>query len=397
MENEITANLVEKFSENYIKQLKKSASIFGKSNNVKTNMFLPKAFIGESVSVNAFYSTDREHLMLVFLNSDKYKFNFSITSGNVFDIFDPYKIWNKNKATAIRIDNSRNININSVNVIGMRPLDLYGEIELIAENFTFSMPYPNNTTVKLDYVMVFSKQIFLDLTKDQFNFANQIALSYSDYFDLTGEKLNLNKERTEEYKEYLNEIKNSMAEYFFNTQYKETEIDEFIAKHPEILKYGLGIINYISQIELKDIHGDYKQNLKPDLVGFDSVKETWVIVDYKLPNKKLVRGQQTVRAALTADITVLKKQLKVYRDYFSDSMQRNYVNNLYEININKYPFTIGVIGTVTAEERDDFNEERAEHPNWFSIVSYDELYKKVCQFIDTVLKINWKYIKSSCL
>lgn len=387
MKDKITKELVEKFSKNFVEQLKKSAELIEKNSYIKRNHFLPEAFTGDSVSVNSFYSIDREHLMLVFMKSNKSEFNYSITKGNVFDVFDPLRIWNRSKSTGIRIENSSNIKIKSINVRGMRPIDLYGEVEIIAEDFIFNMPYPSNTDAKLEYVMIFSKQIFLSLIKKQHAFANQIVLSYSDFFENTGEKYNLNKDSSERYINYLNQLKISMSEYFFTTNYKETDIDNFIAGHPEILKYGLGLINYQSQVIMKDIHGDYGQDLKPDLIGFDSIIETWFIVDYKLPWKKVIRGSGTVRASLTSEITSLKKQLKVYRDYFNDSIQRKYVNDLYNLDVKKYPPTIGIIGTVKLEERAEFNEERFDHPGWFKIVSYDELYKKVCEFIDTTTKI----------
>ena len=138
---------------------------------------------------------------------------------------------------------------------------------------------------------------------------------------------------------------------------------------------------------MKDIHGEYKQDLRPDLSGFDLITESWVIVDFKLPWKNLIRGTGTVRASLTSDITILKKQLKIYRDYFSDKGQRDYVNTFYEIDVKKSPPTIGVIGTIKPNERHEFNEERLEHPRWFNLISYDELYKKVCEHIDVAIKI----------
>lgn len=291
------------------------------------------------------------------------------------------------KSAAFRIENARGVKIKSANVIGMRPIDLYGKIEMIVDDFMFTMPYPRNTNAKLEYVMIFSKEIFLDVIKKQHTFANQLVLSYSDYFENTGEKYNSNQYNSERYRNYLKQLRMDMSEYFFSNDYKETDIDDFIADHPDILKYGLGLIKYKSQVIMKDIHGEYGQDLKPDLIGFDSITESWFIVDYKLPWKKLIRGSGTVRASVTSDITVLKKQLKVYRDYFSDKHQREYVNDHYELDVKKYPPTIGVIGTVKPKEREEFNEERLEYPGWFKIISYDELYKKVCEYIDVATKI----------
>lgn len=387
MEDKITKELVETFSKNFIEQFKRSAELIEGNSHIERSRFIPEAFTGDGVSVNSFYSIDREHLMLLFMNNKKNTFNHSITTGNVFDVFDPKKIWNSSESVGFRIEGARGIKIKSVSFEGMRPIDLYGDIEMIVEDFKFNMPYPRNTAAKLEYVMIFSKKVFFDLIKKQRTFANQLVLSYSDYFEKTGEKFNSNQDGSEKYIDYLSQLKISMAEYFFTNNYKETDIDDFIAKHPEILKYGLGLIEYKSQVIMKDIHGEYGQNLKPDLIGFDPIMESWFIVDYKLPWKKLIRGSGTVRASFTSDITLLKKQLKVYRDYFNDNSQRKYVNDFYELDVKKYPPTIGVIGTVKPEERDEFNEERFDHPSWFKIISYDELYKKVCEQIDVVTKI----------
>lgn len=387
MNNEITEELVETFSKNFIEQFKRSAELIEGNSHIERNHFLPEAFTGDGVSVTSFYSVDREHLMLLFMKNKKNTFNHSFTTGNVFDVFDPWKIWSRSESAGFRIEGASSFKIKSVNFIGMRPIDLYGDIEMIVEDFKFNMPYPRNTDAKLEYVMIFSKKVFFDLVKKQRTFANQVVLSYVDYFENTGEKFNSNQEGSEKYIDYLNQLKISMAEYFFTNDYKETDIDDFIASHPEIIKYGLGLIKYKSQVIMKDIHGEYGQDLKPDLIGFNSIVESWFIVDYKLPWKKVIRGSGTVRASLTADITSLKAQLANYRDYFSDNQQRSYVNDKYELDVKKSPPTIGVIGTVKPEERDEFNRERFEHPGWFKIISYDELYKMVCEQIDVVTKI----------
>lgn len=138
---------------------------------------------------------------------------------------------------------------------------------------------------------------------------------------------------------------------------------------------------------MKDIHNQFGQDLIPDAIGFDTIKETWTIVDYKLPWKRLIRGSGTIRASVTADITQLQKQLKSYREYFSDCSQREYVNNKYDIDVKRLPPTIGVIGTVDDKNRDEFNEERLDFPTWFKVISYDELFKAVNKNIDFALKL----------
>lgn len=70
-----------------------------------------------------------------------------------------------------------------------------------------------------------------------------------------------------------------------------------------------------------------------------------------------------------------------------DHSQREHTNNTYNVNIKKHPPAIGIIGVLTDEERDDFYELRQEYPGWFKIVSYDELYHRICEYIEVVKKI----------
>lgn len=386
MEKIISKEIVEKFSKNFLNQFHVTSNFFSKYNKSVNDEYLPKAFKGKQASVNAFYSKDRKHIMIVFLKSDRYRFSYKEITGNVFDVFDIRKLWGS--FTAFRIENALNVSFKSIGISGARPLDVVGSSEIIIEDFSFDMPYPRNVNVTLDYTMIFSIDKFWEILKQQKQFSNQLALTYIDFYEKKEIKFATQEDDTLDYKEYLNGLKVKMENYFFTKDYKETEIDNFIKQNPDILKYGLGLVNYKSQVILEDVHGDIGQDLKPDLIGYDSIRKVWIIVDYKLPWKKLIRGIKTVRASVTSDITQLKKQLKTYREYFSDKKQRDFVNGKYTLEIKKLPPTIGVIGVVEEHERDVFNEERLDNPGWFTIISYDELYLKVCDYIDLVNKIN---------
>ncbi|MEH7505142.1 Shedu anti-phage system protein SduA domain-containing protein [Neobacillus drentensis] len=382
----ISAEIIELFSKNFLEQINKSDNLFENYISVEKTDYLPKAFTGKSAAITSYYSEDREHILIVFFKSDQYRFSFEKVKGNVIDVYDRMKLWRG--GAGLRIENGGNIRIKSTMFSGMRPADLYGDIEGIFEEFTMKLPYPKDLEVTLDYALVFSKKYFLSRLEQQKTFANNIAMNYVDYYIKTGEKFESSRKKANVYKKELNMLKVEMKKYFFSNKFKETEIDDFIGKNPTIIKYGLGLSRFFTQMILKDIHNNYKQDLKPDLLGFDPIEEHWRIVDYKLPWKKLIRGEGTVRASVTSDITQLHSQLKTYRDYFADHAQREYVNNKYKININKYPPAIGVIGTVTQEQREDFNEMRQEYPGWFKVMSYDELYKKVCDFIDVINEID---------
>jgi hypothetical protein len=386
--NEITPDAIESFSKGFIEQIKKSNKIFESMSSFNKEDYLPNAFSGDSVLINSIYSTDREHILIVFNRSNEYKFVFNNITGNVFDFYDPFKKWGK--GSGFRIENCLGIKMKSNIVIGQRPMDLYGEIELYSEDFRISVYSTlfGHLLVPLDFVMVFSKEIFMNKFQEQERFANNLVLNYADYFIRTGEKYNSTSKKAQNYIKELQSLKVKMEDYFFRNKYRETKIDNFIGNNPLIVKCGLGLINYISPMTLKDVHGEYKQDLKPDLVGYDPIQGHWTIVDYKLPWKNLIRGAGTVRASVTSDITQLHSQIKTYRDYFLDHNQREWVNRKYKIDIKKYPPTIGVIGTVSEDERDDFNALRHEYPGWFKIISYDELYKRVCEYIDFVNNVD---------
>lgn len=381
----MSKKIVEMFTKNFVEQLRKTDELLGRRTSLENNNYLPDAFSGKGITINSIYSTDKEHLMIIFSKSGNDKFNYYETNGSIFNVFDPLRVWGN--GSAIMVENSRGIQLKSVGIKGMKPFELVGQVEMVAEDFTFFAPFPANKDLKIDYMMIFSKEIFFDILQKQEAFANRLVKSYSDFYEKTGEKFNTDISKTKEYILYLNELKENMKKYFFSGMYKETEIDDFIANHPEILQYGLELFDYKSQVVMEDIHGENKQDLKPDLIGYNTIKETWVIVEYKLPEKKIIRGSGKVRASVTADITVLKSQLKSYRDYFSDTLQKNHVNNLYKIDVKKHPPTIGIIGIVKPNERDEFNEERQEQPGWFELMSYDELYKRVSEYIRVVSMI----------
>lgn len=379
---EINQNNIELFAKTFSDQMRRP--VYDELPNSGLEDYLPRAFTGISVNITSYYSEDREHILIVFFKSDEYKFSFRNVNGNVFDVYDPFKLWDRR--SGIKIRNGRKIKLKSSSILGMRPLDLYGEIEVIIEELKIQNPFPRFLAT-LDYVLVFSKDIFLDRLRTIEKFSNIISMNYRDFYERTGEKFDSESKKAIEYKTDLEMLKMEMENYFFNKRFKETEIDDYIGKNPFIIKFGLGLSKYFSPMVLEDINGEYKQDLKPDLVGFDSVEGHWTIVDYKLPWKKLMRGEGTVRASVTSDITQLHSQLKTYRDYFSDLSQRTHVNNKYKIDINKYPPSIGIVGTVTDEQREDFNEMRQEYPGWFKVMSYDELYKKVCNVIDVINEI----------
>lgn len=387
MKTEVNSEVVEEFVELFCSQLNKSDSYFKKFSNFGEDTkeaYLPKAFSGLSAAVTSFYSKDRKHILIIFQKSDQYKFYHQEITGNVFDVFDFMNLWGR--SSAFRVENSSVI-VKNTTVTGMRPVDIYGKAEFYLEELQMAIPYPNGVKISLDYAMVFSIDVFLEKLSFSKDFADSLVLAYSNYYETNKQKFNPESDEGIAYKRKLMFLKEEMQDYFFTSKYKETEIDNFIEKNPIIIHKGLGLIEYHSPMLLEDIHGQYNQNLKPDLVGFDPIEEHWKIVDYKLPWKKLVRAEGSVRASVSADITQLHSQLSIYREYFFDYRQRAHTNEKYKVSISKHPPTIGVIGTITPESRTDLNKARYEYPNWFRIISYDEIYKKVCEHIDFVTKV----------
>lgn len=382
----ISKDIIEEFTKSFLYQFQNTSGFYNQFVKSTEEVYLPNAFKGKQASIVSFYSTDRKHIMIVFNRSDHFKFNYKEVSGNVLDVYDFYNLWGE--SSMFLIEGSTNVSIIGGNFIGARPIDVKGDSEMILEDFSFNIPYPRNTNVTLDYTMIFSVDGFWEIYNKLQQFSNQLALTYIDFYEKSDSKFSAEKDDAYDYKVYLERLKIEMENYFFTKDYKETEIDDFFKQNPDILKYGLGLVDIKSQVFLEDIHGDIGQDLKPDLIGYDSIKKVWLIVDYKLPWKKLIRGVNTVRASVTSDITQLKAQLRSYREYFSDKKQREFVNSKYSLQMKKLPPTIGVIGIIKEEERDVFNEERLDNPGWFSVISYDELYSKVCDYIDLVNRIN---------
>lgn len=389
MERDITKELIENYSNVFLEQFKDSSKFIekygGSEGEVEKDNYLPEAFTGKNVSVTSFYSTDREHVFITFAKSDHYKFSYGEMEGNVFNVYDFKNRWQKNSMIVIK--DSINVRLSN-SILEGNPVDVYGDVEMIIDSLSIRVPYPTGLVVKIEYALVFSKKVFLEKIKKAKNLANDLVLTYMNFYNSNHMKLVSGSKEARDYIKNLDHLKLQMNDYFFSNNYTEPQIDKFIEKNPLIIEWGLGISKFHSQMELRDIHNRYKQNLKPDLIGFDPIEKTWKVVDYKLPGKRVVSGNGTVRASLTSSVHKLQAQLKRYREYFMDEIQRKDVNERYSINIGRFLPAIGVLGTVSEVEREDFTEMRQEIIGWMTLVSYDEIFNRVCSQIDLAKKIS---------
>lgn len=172
-----------------------------------------------------------------------------------------------------------------------------------------------------------------------------------------------------------------MEELFFDETIHESKIDNFIKDHPVILENSLNLIKPIHQPKLLDIHGHHDQDLIPDVIAFNINDKIWSIVDYKRAKRKILKSRGKVRIAPLAEVTELQSQLRDYKDYFDDTLQRRDFEKKNGVEI-KYPNTIGIIGHVRAEEEDEFNKVKRDFPQWFTVIPYNRLYKSFCRYFD---------------
>lgn len=370
---------MEKFRDNIKRQL----ALLRKM-NLNVEEIFPSIFYKREMKFEVVYSVDKEHILIRIISSDKFDYNFNIINGDVIDYFDKSGVWAKSQAV-FKIQNS-NINIKKISIQGMKPFSIDGQVFITVDQMKFNLP--NNKIVNLEYTNILSYKIFLEKLKNIQGFVDNILFTYLDYFKTYNKKLNLNENtKIDEYKNNLKIVENEFSRLINNNDTKELEIDKFIEKNPIILEKGLDIINPIHQVILRDILNEYGQDLKPDVIGLNKYTKNWNIIDYKRANKNLIKNNDKVRCSFKSEVNDLEAQLRDYKEYFDESLQREYFYNKYKVNI-EYPETIGIIGFIAHGEECQFNRLISDKPRWFNVRTYKYLEEKFHNYIQDLMSLN---------
>lgn len=371
----VTGEDLEKFVFEFITELnnlKKSLRTF----DIELNEALPRALKGNNVSVEAVYSHDRQHVLIIFNRSNEFRFRAGMCTGDVFDVFDPSGVWKRHGGVAFRIEGS-NVNLKNCTVRGLKPFELYGEsIDIIIEDLKIEVPYRG--IVNIDYALVFSCKVFQEKYHNLKQYVDDLSKIYWDYF--------VEKKPKETFREKHEKIKKEMERLFFDESILEKEIDDFISENDVILEQCLGLINPLRQVKLENIHGDNPKDFKPDLIAYDQNEKTWKVVDYKRAKRNIIRNAGKARSHFKAEVNELEAQLDDYVEYFKDKGQQKHFQEKYNYLI-EYPAAIGLIGNISLQEEREFNRIKRRLPRWLDIVPYNYLYDRYCRYLETVRQV----------
>lgn len=361
------------FSNNYITTINKILNSFEQIQE-EIRKSIPNVFNSNKHNIDTFYSENRNHLMILFEESNNNNRTFTLVKDNIFDILDSTGTWNKMKNCAFCFENSSGI-IDSCSVQGLKPFEVYGDSKIILSNFKYTLP--SGVQKEIPFGFIFSLNHFVDIKSDLNKFIQNQIYSYWDYYRKFDKKKLDSSYDQKKYKENVKNILNYMNEIFFNSDTDEKTIDDFITDNPIILERCLDINpdSLMSQaILINEVKESFNQDMKPDLIC-KNIYDEWIILDYKRA-KRIVKKEATARQDVTSEVHDLKTQLKNYREYFNDSSHRKLFLDKTGHEISSKPQAIGLIGVLQEEEQKIFKDAIEDYPNWLKIETYDRIYKK---------------------
>ena len=117
--------------------------------------------------------------------------------------------------------------------------------------------------------------------------------------------------------------------------------------------------------------------LIPDFILKRTTDNYYDILDIKLPDKKLIVGSRN-RRKYSSEVESAIAQVREYREYFNDSVNRKYIKDKYGIAVLK-PNIIVLIGKdIYPEERLKINESYSSE---IEIFTYDQIIKCLEQYL----------------
>jgi hypothetical protein len=379
----VTSQMLNSFCYQFLSEVKELKEILI-SFNINIKDALPSVFNAKGITINAVYSHDRQHVLISFTPTNESAIRTHMLMGDVFNYLDPYGEWAKMPGL-MNFTNVENLSLRNLTIKGGKPFEFWGHIDAILDDINFDIP--KKGLVKVDYSFIFSVPVFIKKLRETKQFARDLFGLYWGYYQNKSKKYEPYDTQAVEYKNYLNQIKEKMEEYFFDEDIHEKEIDQFIEKNPVILERCLSLFKHIPQATLKNVMGIYKQDLKPDMIAYNVDEKRWTIVDYKRAKRKIIKKPGEVRTSFYSEVYDLKGQLKDYKKYFNESIHRDYFSNEYDFSIEN-PTTVGIIGRVSDSEINDFNEQLDDLPRWCNIIPYNYLYESFCRYIKLVKTIS---------
>lgn len=369
------------FSQEYVITINKILDSFEQIQE-EIRKSVPSIFNSNKLNIETFYSENRNHVMILFQEAPtNNKTTFRLINDNIFDVLDSTGIWKSSGGSAFRFENSSGI-IDSCNVQGTKPFEIFGDSKIILSNFKYNLP--NGLQKEIPFGFIFSLNHFTKIKSDLIQFTENQIYSYWDYYRTSNKKLDTGS-RQEEYKIHINNILTKMEKIFYDDEVDEKTIDDFITNNPIILERCLDINpdSLLPQVKLiNEIKENFEQNMIPDLMC-KNIHNEWIILDYKRA-KRIVKKEGTARQDVTSEVHDLKTQLKTYREFFNDTLHRESFFEKTGYRICSKPQAIGLIGIIKNEEQKIFKDSIEDYPNWLQIETYDRIYTKFKYFYNNL-------------
>ncbi|MFW2176212.1 MULTISPECIES: Shedu anti-phage system protein SduA domain-containing protein [unclassified Moraxella] len=168
---------------------------------------------------------------------------------------------------------------------------------------------------------------------------------------------------------------NRFIELWGNSQTSETDITSFLSETDNrfIIAMAFGAENIYPQVEC-EWQSEEKNKVIPDFLIEKNGRVT--ILEFKLPTLKGnaivgINNRETLSSMLNSYIS----QTRVYKEYFDDPRNREYVNNKIGIDVYK-PNRVIIVGRRQDFDRKHLREIVAEHQN-LDIITFDDLIDSV--------------------
>lgn len=171
-------------------------------------------------------------------------------------------------------------------------------------------------------------------------------------------------------------------EYLLNNpSTKERDYQEFFEKNPHFLK-GLQYNRVVAQPMLEG-EPEEAGNLIPDFFLQPLDSQYADILDLKLPTEKLIVGSKN-RLHFSAAVHNAIAQVREYRDYFEDPLNRKKVFEKY--GLTSYRPSVAIIIGRTPEDitYEKIKQIAESNPSYLKIITYDQLFLQMKQMLNLV-------------
>ncbi|NQU68320.1 MAG: DUF4263 domain-containing protein [Candidatus Marinimicrobia bacterium] len=159
---------------------------------------------------------------------------------------------------------------------------------------------------------------------------------------------------------------------------EESEYQKYFEANPIVFKL-LGFKEAHPQLNLHSKNGEH---LIPDFV-LKHENGLYEICDVKLPSEKIVKKKRYRDEFYAKISSEYAGQLRNYASYFSDSLNREYIEKEYGLKINPNPRKIMIIGRNESLDRFVVHEILNSRGYEFTLITYDDIIEHLTYCLQT--------------